>query len=45
MQNFVHAPIELVFLLDDGDQNVDADRNPNLRLDRVVGGPVESLDA
>ena len=45
MQNFVHAPFKLVFLLDDGHQDVDADRDPYLRLDRVVGGPIECFDA
>ena len=45
LQNFVHAPIELVFFFDDGHQDVDADRNPYLRLDGVVGGSVKRFDS
>ena len=30
--------------LDNRDQHVSADRNPNLRLDRILGGPVKRLD-
>ena len=45
LQNFVEAAIDLVFFLDDGHQDVDADRNPDLRLDGVVRGAEERLDA
>ena len=45
LQNFVHAPVELVFFFYDGHQDVDADCNPDLRLHRVVGGAVERFDA
>jgi len=45
LQNFAHAPFELVLLFDDGHQDVDADCNPNLRLDRVVRGSKECLNS
>ena len=32
-------------LLDDGNQHVGADRNPNLRLHRVLAGAQKRLDA
>jgi hypothetical protein len=35
----------LEFLLEDRGQHVDADRDPALGLHRVLGGPVEGLDA
>ena len=44
MQNFVEAAVELVFFFDDGHQNVDADRDPHLRLDGVVGRAEEGLN-
>jgi hypothetical protein len=31
--------------LDDGDQNVDRDSDPNLSFDGVLGSPVKSLDS
>ena len=37
--------LDLKLLLDDGDQHVDGDGDPNLRLHRVLGGAVEALDA
>jgi len=45
LQNFIEASVELMFLLDDGHQDVDADRDPHLRLDGVVRGSEERLDA
>ena len=45
LQNFVQAPVELEFLLDDGHQDVDADGDPDLRLHGVLGGAIEGLDA
>jgi len=36
--------VELQEFAHDGDQHVDADYNPLLRLDRVLGGADESLD-
>lgn len=45
LQNFVQTPVELKFLLDDGDQDVDADGDPDLRLHSVRGGAVKRLDA
>ena len=36
---------EIEFFLKDGDQHVDADGDPDLGLDRVLGGPEERLDA
>ena len=45
LQDFVHTAVEIEFFLDDGHQDVDADRYPNLSLDRVFGGPIESLNA
>ena len=44
LQNFVHASLELVFLLDNGHQHIDADGDPHLRLDRVGRSPKKCLD-
>src|ERR1051326_9198035 len=44
LQNFMHALLKLQFLLYDGHQHIDADRYPNLRLHRILGGTVKSLN-
>ncbi len=41
----MQAPGEIESFLDDGDQNVDRDGGPNLRLDSVLRSPVKSFDA
>src|SRR3990170_3669145 len=45
LQNVVQAPFDPQFLFDDGDEHVDADRDPDLRLHGVVGRAVESFDS
>src|ERR1035437_5633055 len=45
LQHIVKAAIDLQFFLDNRHQHVDANGDPNLRLDRVVGVPVKGLDA
>ena len=45
MQNLVQASVEFVFLLDDSHQDVDADRDPHLRLDSVIRGSKEGLNS
>ncbi len=37
--------IEIEPLLDDGDEDVDRDDDPDLALDRVLGSAEEALDA
>src|ERR1035437_1324008 len=44
LQDFAEAALDSQFLLDDGHQHVDADGDPNLRLDGVDRRSVERLD-
>ena len=44
LQDFAEWPIDAQFAFDDRDQNVDADRNPDLRLHGVRTGAVEGFD-
>ena len=44
LQDFAEAPLQPEFLLDDGDEHVNADRNPHLSLHRVVACPVKRFD-
>ena len=44
LQNFAERPIDAQFAFDDRDQNVDADRDPNLRLHGVRIVAVEGFD-
>ena len=44
MQDFAEAPLQPEFLLDDGDEHVNADRDPHLSLHRVVARPVKGFD-
>lgn len=41
----MHRGGQVEFLSGDGDQHVDADRDPDLCLHSVLGGAVEALDA
>src|SRR3989304_6625003 len=45
LQNVVQPPFAPQFLFHDGDEHVDADRDPYLRLHGVVARTVESFDA
>src|ERR1700730_6401603 len=45
LQNLVQAPVELEFLLDDRDQDVGADGNPDLGLHGVLGRAIKGFDA
>ena len=44
LQNFAERPIDAQFAFDDRDQDVDADRDPNLRLHGVRIVAVEGFD-
>jgi len=44
LENFVRAFIQVQFLLDNGHQNINADGNPDLGFDRVLGCTIKSLD-
>jgi hypothetical protein len=41
----VEAGGQAEFLLDDGDQDVNGDRNPDLASYRILTGAIESLDS
>jgi hypothetical protein len=41
----VEATLDFEPFADDGDPNVDADGDPDLRIDRILAGAVERLDA
>ena len=45
LQDCVETGVDVEALLDDGDEHVDRDGDPNLRLDGVLGGAEEALDA
>ena len=45
MQEFAHGPVAAKVLADDGEQDIDADRDPDLGLHGVWGGAVEAFDA
>src|ERR1700738_2810644 len=45
LQNLVQAAVDLEFLLDDRDQDVGADGNPDLRLHGGLGRAIKGLDA
>ena len=45
MQHFVESEVESELLFDNGHQDVDRDRHPDLRLDGVLGGAVKGFDA
>ncbi len=45
MEDCVEAGIEVEAFFEDGDKEVDRDRDPDLGLDGVLGGAEESLDA
>ena len=44
LENRVEAGLQLEALLDNRDQDVDRDGDPDLGLHRVLGGSVERLD-
>ena len=45
LQNAVETSLGLELLFHDGDQHVDTDGNPDLRLHRVVAGAIKVFDA
>ena len=45
LQDCVETGLDVETFLDDGDQDVDGDSDPDLRLDGVLGGAEEALDA
>jgi len=45
LQDCVEIRVDMEALLDDGYENINGDGNPDLALDRVLGGPEERLDA
>ena len=45
LENCVEAEVQIESLLDDGDEHVDGDRDPDLRPHGVLGGAVEGFDA
>lgn len=45
LEQSVERGVEVETLLDDGDEDVDRDCNPDLRLHRVLRGAIESFDA
>ena len=45
LQDFAQTAIDFEFLLDDGHEHVNADGDPYLGLDRVLGRAKERLDA
>ena len=44
LQDFAETSLDFQFLLEDGHEQVNADGNPDLGLDRVGGGSIEGLD-
>ncbi len=44
LQQCVERGVQVEAFLDDGDQDVDRDGDPNLRLDRIFRRPKEPLD-
>ena len=44
LEDFCEAPIDAEFLLDDRHEHVDADRDPDLRLDGILARAIERLD-
>lgn len=44
LQDFAQAAVDAEFFLDNGDQDVHADRNPDLSPDGVLAGAVEGFD-
>ena len=45
LQDFGEAPFELEFAFEDRHQHIDADRNPDLCLDRVRARPEKGFDS
>ena len=45
LEDCVEAGVDSQALLDDGDQHIDGDGDPDLGFDGVLGGAVEALDA
>jgi hypothetical protein len=45
LQDCVETGVDVEALLDDGDQDIDGDGDPDLGLDGVLGGSEEALDA
>lgn len=45
MQDFVETPVEFQFLLDNGDENINTDSDPDLGLHCVLGGSIKRLDS
>ena len=45
LQNYVETQVELQFLLDDGNEGVHTDCDPDFRFHRVGCGAVERLDS
>jgi len=45
LQNSVEVGVDPVPLPDDGDEHIDGHGDPDLRLDRVLGGAEEGLDS
>ena len=45
MQDFVETSVEFQFFLDNGDENIHTDSDPDLDLHRVLGGSIKRLDS
>ena len=45
LEDFAQAAVDAKFFLDDGDQDVNGDRNPDLASYRILTGAVEGLDS
>ena len=45
MQHGIQAGLQLQLFLDDGYEDINGDRDPDLGLHRILGSPIKSLDA
>ena len=45
MQDFVETSFDLQFFLDNGDENINTDGDPDLGLHCVLGGSIKGLDS
>jgi hypothetical protein len=45
LQDLAESAVDVEFLLEDGNEQVNADGNPDLSLDRVLGCSIEGLNA
>ena len=45
MQDFVETSVEFQFFLDNGDENISTDSDPNLSLHCVLGSSIKGLDS